>query len=159
MIKIRNPFHQRKNYNCFGCSPFNSEGLQLEFYEDGEELISNWQPQLKFAGYENILHGGIQSTLLDEIASWFVFVKIGTAGVTQKIELNFLRPVICGNKKIKLTASLNKMDENVADIKVKLFDQNEKLCCDGNIFYFTFTKEKAERKLAYPGKDAFYFDD
>ena len=29
-------------------------------------------------GYNDILHGGIQATLLDEIATWVVYAVLGT---------------------------------------------------------------------------------
>ena len=67
--KIFNPYRDLKGYNCFGCSLNNMDGLRLEFIEDGEYLKSEWQPEDKFQGYINILHGGIQATLLDEIAN------------------------------------------------------------------------------------------
>ena len=35
MVKINNPYAERKDYNCFGCSPNNEHGLQMEFYVEG----------------------------------------------------------------------------------------------------------------------------
>lgn len=72
MKKIRNPFalHKSQDYNCFGCSPDNEIGLNLEFWDTGDEIITQWMPDNKFVGYKNVLHGGIQATIMDEIASW-----------------------------------------------------------------------------------------
>ena len=80
MRKIINTYNNLEGYNCFGCSSNNEQGLQMEFYEDGEFVVSYWEPKQHFAGYGNILHGGIQSLILDEIASWVVYVKVKTAG-------------------------------------------------------------------------------
>ncbi len=89
--KIRNPFTIHKGFNCFGCSPPDNPpiGLQLNFIDHGDFITANWQPQTNYQGYHNLLHGGIQATLLDEIASWFVNVKLKTAGVTSKIEIKY----------------------------------------------------------------------
>lgn len=68
MKKIQNPYaiSGRKEYLCFGCSPNNESGLNLEFWEEGEEVIAKWMPCKSFEGFVNVLHGGIQATLLDE---------------------------------------------------------------------------------------------
>src|SRR5665648_1301951 len=65
-------------YQCFGCSPYNDFGLHLEFWDDGDELVSYWKPRPVLQSYPKVVHGGIQSTLLDEIAGWVVYVKCGT---------------------------------------------------------------------------------
>ncbi len=54
MKKIINPWRrsaegrlQSKNhpeYNCFGCCPENPIGLHMEFYEDGDYIVSTWHP-------------------------------------------------------------------------------------------------------------------
>ena len=83
----------RHDYNCFGCSPFNEIGLQLEFWEDGDELIAKWQPRKSLEGWGNVLHGGIQAALLDELAGWIVLVKVKTSGVTSALNVKYLKPV------------------------------------------------------------------
>ena len=40
MRKIKNPWMQKDGYNCFGCSPDNPIGIHMEFYENGDEIIS-----------------------------------------------------------------------------------------------------------------------
>ena len=93
MKKISNPFEKSENYNCFGCSQNNKFGLQMKFFEDEDEIVTFWQPQNRFQGYNFVLHGGIQATLMDEIASWVVFIKLKTAGVTSKMEIRYKKPV------------------------------------------------------------------
>ena len=73
MKKISNGYVSLKDYNCFGCSPNNGNGLRLHFYSEGDFVISKWTPTHDFEGYHNVLHGGIQATLLDEIANWSVY--------------------------------------------------------------------------------------
>ena len=40
MKKIINPWKDMEGYNCFGCSPDNEAGVRMEFYEDGDEVVS-----------------------------------------------------------------------------------------------------------------------
>ncbi len=82
MKKIPNPWLETDGYYCFGCAPTNAYGLQMEFFEEGEELVCYWEPKSHFQGWLNTLHGGIQSVLMDEIAAWVVVKKRNTCGVT-----------------------------------------------------------------------------
>ena len=92
MKKIINPWKNMEGYNCFGCSPDNEAGVRMEFYEDGDEVVSIWKPRPEYQGWLNTLHGGIQSVLLDEICGWVVFRKLQTGGVTSKMEPVFVSP-------------------------------------------------------------------
>ena len=67
MKKIINPWKGLEGYNCFGCAPNNEAGVKMEFYEDGDEVVSIWKPRPEYQGWIDTLHGGIQSVLLDEI--------------------------------------------------------------------------------------------
>lgn len=40
MKKIINPWKGMARYNCFGCAPNNEAGVKMEFYEDGDEIVS-----------------------------------------------------------------------------------------------------------------------
>lgn len=84
MKRIINPFLHLEGYNCFGCAPQNPLGVKLEFFEDGEDIVSYWQPTSPYQGWFCTLHGGIQSVLLDEICGWVVMRKLQTGGVTSK---------------------------------------------------------------------------
>ena len=93
MKKIINPWKDMEGYNCFGCSPDNEAGVRMEFYEDGDEVVSIWKPRPEYQGWLNTLHGGIQSVLLDEICGWVVFRKLQTGGVTSKMETRFRKSI------------------------------------------------------------------
>ena len=69
MKKLINPYLDKEGYNCFGCSPTNPIGLHLEFWEDGEEVVTTWSPCLNYDGWVETLHGGIISTLIDLFAT------------------------------------------------------------------------------------------
>jgi uncharacterized protein (TIGR00369 family) len=156
MRKIINPFTGLKGYNCFGCSPDNVSGLQMTFYEHDEELISEWDPKNHFHGYQNILHGGIQATLLDEISSWVVYIKLKTAGFTSKLNVRYLKPVYVDKGRLTITARVKAMKRNLAEIEAKLYDNDHVLCSEANITYFTFSGTKANKDLYYPDYTKFF---
>jgi uncharacterized protein (TIGR00369 family) len=156
--QVNNPFTQIEGYNCFGCSPKNDFGLHLEFYEEGEEIVCEWQPKAQFQGYDNVLHGGIISTLMDEIASWYIFTKLKSAGVTYQLQTSFLSPVYTNKGKITLRAKLKEQIKRKTHIDVKLYDNEGKLCAEGDIGYLIFPEKYAKEKLYYPDFDSFFED-
>lgn len=156
MKKIRNPFVYKKDegYNCFGCSPNNPIGLNMEFYTDGEVVVSQWDPANHFQGYVNVLHGGIQATLMDEIASWVVYALLDTAGVTVNLNVNYLKPVYL-NGPIQVRACLIERGERKAIIKTEIVSEKGIVCSEAMVEYFLFPNAIARRKYHYPGKQAF----
>jgi len=129
---------------CFGCSPNNHSGIHLTFYEDGDDIVSVWQPKFQFQGWHNTLHGGIQSLLMDEIAAWTVAKKLQTTGVTSKMEVRFRKALYTTDKYIVIRASISEIKRNFAVIKVAIYNHTNELCASAECTYFTFTKEKAE---------------
>lgn len=156
MKKLLNPFTKLEGYQCFGCSPDNPNGLQLSFTEDGEYVTAEWEPVPHFQGWNNILHGGIQATMMDEIASWLVFVKLDTSGVTCEMEVKLKKPVKTNEGKLFLKARLREMKRNIAIIETWLLDNKKEVCAEGVMHYFTFPQSIARQKFWYPGKEAFY---
>ena len=155
--KVRNPFTGHQGYNCFGCSPDNPIGLRLNFVDEGDIITATWQINPDLQGYNNVLHGGIQATLLDEIASWYVYVKLKTAGVTSKLDVKYKKPVYVTKGPILLKARLQEHRHNLADIRAELFDSDHQLCAEGVIQYFTFPEKIARDKYFYPEAKDFYF--
>ncbi len=156
MRKIINPYAQTEGYKCFGCSPNNKLGLQMEFFEDDDYVISKWMPKDHLAGYGNILHGGIQSTLMDEIASWVVYVKAKTAGVTAILNVKYKNAVYTDKGELLIRAKLMDQNKRLATIHVELLDNNGKVCSEAEAKYFLFPLEIAKTRYNYPGEDAFF---
>lgn len=153
---IYNPYVDQDGYNCFGCSPGNQLGLRMRFFEEDDYVFSEWKPEPHFAGYKKVLHGGIQATLLDEIASWCVQVKLKTAGVTANLDLRYKKPVFVDQGPLLLKARIEKVEKRIATVKTELFNAKEELCCSGIVKYFTYPEEIAREKLYYPEFERFF---
>ncbi len=156
MRKILNPYADMADHNCFACSPKNEHGLQMKFVEDGEDVICDWEPKGFLQSYAGILHGGIQATLMDEIGSWLVQAKIGTAGLTSNMNTRFRKSVPINKGKISLRASLKAQRRNLVDVLVYLYAPDGCLCAESQITYFTYPLEVAQKELAYPGPEDFF---
>ncbi len=86
-----------ENY-CFACGPSNPYGLKLKIdvKPDGESYVE-FIPKREYEGYPGIMHGGITSTILDEIMV-YACKSYDVDVVTAKIEVRFLKPVPIGKK-------------------------------------------------------------
>lgn len=149
MRKLINPWKDMEGYNCFGCCPDNVAGVRMEFYEDGQEIVSLWKPHSEYQGWLNTLHGGVQSVLLDEICGWVVFRKLQTGGVTSKMETRFRKSVFTDEPYLLLRASVREQKRNIALVEARLYNSNNELCTEALCTYFTFPREKAEKEMFF----------
>lgn len=155
MARIRNPFEGGEGYRCFGCSPSNPIGLSLEFREDGDAIATTWEAGADYVGFDGVLHGGIQATLHDEIASWFVFAKLGTAGFTSELSVRYLSPVYLGKGPVTVRATLLSRTDKRATMRCVLEDGSGKACSEADVTYSITPEHIARRMFKYPGKEAF----
>lgn len=157
MIKIKNPYENLPGYCCFGCCKGNHNGLQLDFWydEDNQEVITKWNPKKYLQGYFDILHGGIQATILDELASWAINVILKTGGVTSQMSIRYRKPVNLNKGELTAKAKILRHEKRIADVHCELYDSNNQLCAEATVQYFVYPEEIAKQKLAYPGIQAF----
>lgn len=149
MKRIINPWRGMDGYRCFGCDPRSEQGLRMEFYEDGDRIVSRWKPRPEFQGWVDTLHGGIQATLADEISSWVVFRKFQTSGVTSRMEVRYLKPIHTSEDHITLQATVVRQRRNIVDIEVKIFNSQDQFCTEALCIYFLFPKEKAHEEFHF----------
>ena len=147
MKKIINPWMNAEGYHCFGCDPNHQSGLKMEFYEDGDDIVSFWEPTSEFQSWVNTLHGGIQAALLDELCGWVVFRKFQTAAVTSKMELRYRKPVLTNSGKLTLKAHTVEVHRNLVTVVGYIYNSEGELCTECSCLYFLFSKEKAAAEM------------
>jgi uncharacterized protein (TIGR00369 family) len=91
---------------CFACGSGNPDGLRLVFeYPEPGRCFAEFVPARRFQGWQDILHGGIIATLLDEgFAHAFGGPDrgrgAGTGAVTAEMTVRFKKPARIGRKLI-----------------------------------------------------------
>jgi uncharacterized protein (TIGR00369 family) len=151
MTKLNNPYANLEGYNCFACSPNNPFGLKMEFLEDGEDVVCNWEPDLNFQGWFNVLHGGIQATLLDEAAAWLVMLKCDTAGVTSNLEVKYKKPVELDKGNLLIKARIVSQNRKFADIESEIYNAEGEVLTIAKIKYYLYPKNIAEKQFYFEG--------
>lgn len=87
------PVINLEGHTCFGCGANNPSGLHMAFHTDGQRLYSFVSVPSSMAGWDRTVHGGILSTMLDEIMGWSVIYLLGKIGVTKSMLVEFKKPV------------------------------------------------------------------
>lgn len=82
---------------CFACGKSNPKGLKLEFVVEGDEYVTYFIPEKFHQGWEGIVHGGIVSTILDEVMARLVYFR-GISAVTGEMSVRFRKPCPIGKK-------------------------------------------------------------
>lgn len=159
MKKIHNGYSLLKDYNCFGCSPNNPIGLRLHFYDEGEYVVSKWTPSNDYEGYHNVLHGGIQATLMDEIANWTIINKLQKTGVTKSLAVNYSKSVYIDKGEITIRAKVADTQKNEATILAEILDINGDVRSSATVCYATFPDQLARTKFHFPGTENFFLEE
>lgn len=105
--------NEDRNQWCFACGSLNPIGLKLQFREENHTYFSSFTPGPEHQSYDGIVHGGIISTLLDEITAGYIFAK-GLKAVTARLEVRFRQPTPIG---VRLT-----VEGKVASQRGKLYE-------------------------------------
>lgn len=89
---------------CFACGINNPIGLKLKFREEADTYITNFTAGTEHQSYDGIVHGGIISTLLDEVMTGYIYAK-GYNAVTAKLDVRFRKPTPIGES-LKITGKM-----------------------------------------------------
>jgi len=65
----------------------------MRFFLEGETVRTDLSLHLDFVGWSRIAHGGIVSTILDEVMAYAVIALRRDFFVTRSMQLRYLRPV------------------------------------------------------------------
>jgi len=82
-------------HNCFACGSLNVHGLHLDLHAADGTCWTELVLDRRFEGWEDIAHGGIVCTILDEVMAW-ALVESDNWGVTARMQVDFKRPVPIG---------------------------------------------------------------
>lgn len=153
MEKIHNPWAglESEGYNCFGCCPGNSVGLKMEFYEDGDDIVSFMHPSDSYQSWQKTLHGGIQATMMDEIAMWVIARKLQTAGMTTRLDVKYRYPVPAGeDANVEVRARLKEVKHSFAIVEARIISGG-RICSSAEITYYCFPKDKSASEYYFHG--------
>ena len=116
----------------------------MEFYEDGDDIVSIWHPDRNFQGWVDTMHGGVLSTLIDEVCGWVVTRKMQTSGFTTNLNVKFRKAVSTNESQLTIRAHIVKQMRNLLFIHAEITNEQGELCTEGEATYFLMNQEKAQ---------------
>ncbi len=82
---------------CFACGKDNPKGLHLQFEWLGDTCYQTvFTAGREHQSYDGLVHGGIVSTLLDEVMGGYVYEKTGQPAFTARLEVRYRQPTPVG---------------------------------------------------------------
>jgi len=127
---------------CFGCGEKNPIGAKLNFYKLSESSVgSTYIVPKTWGGWGRIVHGGLQTVLMDEVAGWAVVALLQEACLTINVELQFLKPLYV-EKEAEIIGEIEENQERDIIVKSYIKDDKGVICTQGS---FTFRKVQKER--------------
>ena len=130
---------------CFGCGPANPSGLKMQFYTDGNSIASWVSVPDRFTGWSNLVHGGILSTILDEIMGRSAIHILKKLPMTKSMTVEYFRPVY-SDMEIKVMGKVIKNDEREALVEGTICNMKGKICTKSSgtlgLFSMEFMKKK-----------------
>ncbi|MBU2699265.1 acyl-coenzyme A thioesterase PaaI-like protein [Sporomusaceae bacterium BoRhaA] len=107
---------------CFACGSQNPLGLHLKFQEINDTYQTQFTGKKEHQGYAGILHGGIISTLLDEVTAGYLYAK-GLHALTARLEVRYRHPTPI-DQPLTVSGRIHKVKGKVYELfgKIQLAD-------------------------------------
>ncbi len=123
----------RRDRYCFVCGEENPRGMHLKFERRNGRVYSRFSLPKFYQGYDNVIHGGIISLILDESMAYLQ--KLEERFLTGRITVKFHSPLLVGEeveveawvekerKRFKVTKAIMKKvsGERVAEAEALMF--------------------------------------
>ncbi|HOO62701.1 MAG TPA: PaaI family thioesterase, partial [Synergistaceae bacterium] len=124
---------------CFVCGPgeSNPEGLHLSIFWDSEEKKTSLEftPLSFWNGFSGITHGGILSSLLDDLMAWAVKKSTGRWAATGTMKTTFRAPVEIG-KSYRGYGFVRKEGSRKVQTTAYIEDSQGTLCVESEALFF-----------------------
>jgi uncharacterized protein (TIGR00369 family) len=152
------PLPNNRDHNCFGCSPTNPSGLQMSFWAGESDVTSHVTVPGHLCGWNNLVHGGVLSTILDEIMSWATIHLLRQIPMTKSISVDFIKPVYVG-KPLKVKGRvLEKIDRREALMEGTILNADDVCCARATGTFATFSPAVAKRLKITDTKSLKWFE-
>jgi acyl-coenzyme A thioesterase PaaI-like protein len=106
--------------SCFVCGEANPIGLRLRFQTDGRVVCAEFKPCPEHSGFQEVVHGGIISTVLDEIMVWACAVQTRQFGYCAELTVRFQQPLRPGELAIATAELVSNRRNRIFEAKAQI---------------------------------------
>jgi acyl-coenzyme A thioesterase PaaI-like protein len=114
---------------CLVCGRDNPHGLHLSSQVDPDSgnVRTTFTPAPYHIGFENIIHGGVLATVLDEIMVWSAIWATKKACVAAELSLRFIERASIG-KPLTALAMISRQRSRLIETNAELCDHERVIC-------------------------------
>ena len=139
------PYTFGRSQTCFGCGPHNDRGLRLRFQRDGDTVTTRFVLGAGHDGPPELLHGGLQALICDELAGWVLVGMRERIGVTCSMNVRYIRGIRLGEECMGVGELVSEGD-GLMTVRCKLVQAGQ-LCCTAKISYVMASSARMEEIL------------
>jgi uncharacterized protein (TIGR00369 family) len=133
------------DHHCFGCSPVNPAGLRMKFFANQDTVFSKVTIPDHLCGWSNIAHGGVLTTILDEIMSWAALHFLKRITMTKSMNIEFIKPVYIRNP-LKAEGRVQTVTgKHDAVMEGILYNEHGEACAKSTANFAIFSPKVAKR--------------
>lgn len=140
------------NNRCFACSPDHPTGLRLRFAIEGDEVLTRFTPSATHEGAPGVMHGGLVTTIADEVGCWAVIALRGKFGFTGTMASRFPRAVRVGREAVG-RAKITKESTRIVHVEVRMLQDGD-VCFSSAMSFIILDQTGAEKMLGGPLPEA-----
>ena len=122
------PLKENDVVACFGCGVHNPHGLQMTFFTDGSGVFSKVTVPVHLGGWNNLVHGGVLSTICDEIMGWTAMYRMKKMTLTKTMTVDFRRAVFVSDTLRAHGQVVEVRDANEVVVEGSIHNGNGELC-------------------------------
>lgn len=143
--KLEHPSNEGAT-KCYICGLDNPKGLHLDFYRlDEDTVTAELVPPPEWHGWDGLMHGGLQSTLLDEVTGWAVTgLRDHEYTITLRLEVRYRKPVRL-NQKLTLIGRIIKETHRGSLVLGQILNQDNEILCEGTAKLLHLDKKRFRR--------------
>ena len=131
--------------NCFGCSTNNSVGLQMKFWWNERVVRSKLVVPDHLCGWNRLIHGGVASTILDEVMSWATIYSRKQMVMTKNMTIEFIKPIQIGDEIMAEGQVKEATGKHEVITEGFIYNREKELCAKSTGHFVTFSHKIGKR--------------
>jgi uncharacterized protein (TIGR00369 family) len=140
----------QENGICFACGQDHTTGLRMKFHTDEAAVFSEIIVSARFAGWSNLVHGGVTATILDETIAWTVIYLRQSFILTKSLSIDYLRPIFVEQKMYSIGSIKNSITDRELLVEASVYDSENELCASATGSIVMFSPEQMKKKQLFP---------
>ncbi len=137
---------------CFGCGPAHPHGFHMHFTREGDHVVTRFTPSFDHQGAPSMMHGGLVTTVADELGAWTLVLLRSRFGFTTSMDCKFKSPIRVGVP-LEGRGHIGRDSTRLVDVVIDLH-QEGRHCFHGTLRFILLDEKGVEQMIGGPVPEA-----